>query len=303
MASIQTVTDPEELRHAADIIRRLDQWQLLKDEFDTERAKPLAPMSELFRDDQQTAWMQLSHIVETCLAMAHDNLRALDEMLRPQGELRVPMYAHYPVLRSILEASAEAKWILLPDDRMERITRALQSRVSDLKFDAELQAEIRSTLLQMDDPLGPEAIGEYDTTRKLRHAKHMLKIKEIAAEQGIPWSSLKEGKPGTARLIRSVSGHPGAPGGYVTQLWKIMSGLSHPSVSRSVNHSTIEERGESRGGVVEARVTADLSWTSQAITAVVGTTLDSVRLFSARRQTPFVFPARITRSTDINVGR
>lgn len=254
------------------------------------------PLSDLFRDDQATAWMQVSHTIETCLGMAHENIRAVEEMLRPQGELRVPMYAHYPVMRSILEAAAEAKYILEPDDRRERIARALRSRLSDVKYDGELRDEIWSTMLEMEEGPTTEELAEYDRLEALKHAKHMEKIKLIAREQGIPWASVKAGLPGTARMIRSVGSAPGAPGGYVTHLWKIMSGLSHPSVSRSVNHSMIEERSESSSGVIDALVTASLEWTSNSLTAALGMTLDAVNLFAVRRASPFTFNPRVFQS-------
>ncbi|WP_017831553.1 hypothetical protein [Microbacterium sp. UCD-TDU] len=57
--------------------------------------------------------------------MAADNMRALGVLLFPNDRLSMPLYAHYPILRSILEASAQVKWLLEPEERTERVTRML----------------------------------------------------------------------------------------------------------------------------------------------------------------------------------
>lgn len=72
-----------------------------------------------------TAWMTSSHLVNATLLMAADNMRALGVLLFPNDRLSMPLYAHYPILRSILEASAQVKWLLEPEERTERVTRML----------------------------------------------------------------------------------------------------------------------------------------------------------------------------------
>lgn len=283
---IQSVTDPEELRHAHEVVRRLDQWRVLADRFPREQRVPNGPGSDLDGDDAVTAYMQVSHTIQTCLGMAHDNMRAVDEILRPGGELRAPMYAHYPVLRSILEASATAKWILLPEDRRGRVSRALRFRLTDLKHDRDLNAEIRNTLSQLADRPDEEDLAKWEDGIKLRDAQRTQTIREIANDQKIAWSEIKDGLPGTVRVIREVSGVPGAPGWYVAHLWKIMSGLSHPSVSRSVNHSSVDERSERADGVLDALVSASMRWTSECVMAAMLTTHDAVGLYVGRKQIP-----------------
>lgn len=289
MSEAIPVDDPVELEHAKDIRRRIDQGELIRHAFDSNVGrKPVPPLSQLGRDDDATAWMQLSHVVTNALMMATDNIRAVNEMLLPAGNLRVPLYAHYPVLRSVLEASAEAKWLLAPDDRTERIRRGLRARVSDTKEDADLARVNRETVMALTDGPDKELVEMQKKADEARHAKHMAKIKEIAAANHIEWSSIKEGLPRWIHLIRDACSVPqqehinAVPGGYAAGVWKIMSGLSHPSTSRSAHHSFIESVSESDNGVVNARMTASLRYTSEAMTVAYNTTLEAIQLFDAR---------------------
>lgn len=135
------VTDPAEREHARTILRRLEQGKITRARYDAAHEREAEAGSDIAGDDQGTAWMHLSHVVTTALTMATDNMRAVDGLLRPDGHLSVPMYAHYPVLRSILEAAALAKWILEPDNRHERVKRLLQARTTDAGHDESLDEE------------------------------------------------------------------------------------------------------------------------------------------------------------------
>lgn len=126
MAGPFELTDEEELRQAADIRRRIEQVPLLLTRY--EQLLPVPALgSDLAGDGMAAAWMTSSHLVNATLLMAADNMRALCGLLLPEDRLSMPLFAHNPLLRSILEASALGKWLLGPDDRTERIIRMLRT--------------------------------------------------------------------------------------------------------------------------------------------------------------------------------
>lgn len=288
------VTDPDELELARTILKRIDQGPQIINTFATALRRGPAPGSDLFLDDTATAWMQSSHVITAALTMATDNIRAVGEMLRPADRLQVPLYAHYPVLRSILEASALAKWLLVPEDPTERISRALRTRYSDAVEDDSLKKEERALFAAMDNGPGADAIAVEQERAKGRHARDVAKIRSIADAHEIPWAQIKPGRAPWIHIIRAVctiDEAPGlvrVPGNYAAHLWKVMSGLSHPSLSRAVNHSdTTRLPGHSPDGIFHAQLTPSFRWTTEAITLAWNTTNEAVQLLGQRQLTRF----------------
>ncbi len=105
------------------------------------RFEPLvsASGSSLASDDAELGEYPASQLVATCLASGVDCLGALDTlMVEEDGGLRLYIFAQYPLLRAVLEASAQALWLLGPDGQTERITRNLRLRATEFKHDAAL---------------------------------------------------------------------------------------------------------------------------------------------------------------------
>jgi hypothetical protein len=269
-------------------MRRLEQGQVIRGRYEEVSAQPVPLGSDLWKDDEATSWMALSHVVSMALSMATDNMRAVDGMLLSDGQLMVPLYAHYPVLRSVLESAAEAKWILSPDDRKERVHRLLRARVEDIRQDSDLAKLERETLMALEEPPTPAHIDELRRATDARYAKHLAKAQELAESNGIAWASIKNGLPPWAHIIKAVcsvpalSGRSGVPGGYAAGLWKIMSGLSHPSPSRSARHSVLDPISEAQAGVIHAQTTASLRYTLEATTVAFNTAHEAVELYESR---------------------
>lgn len=283
------IDDPEELAHAAGVLGRLEQEELIRKLFDDVSQAPIGSTSQLGLDDAATAPHQLSHYVSMALNMATDNMRAVHAMLVPEDHLLVPLYAHYPVLRSILEASAVAKWILEPENRVERITRLLRARVFDIRQDAELSKIEIDTVEAMADPSSLDEIREARRANNTRRARDLEVARGLAQENGIPWAAVKSGLPPYIHIIRAVCIVPagtdsiGVPGGYAASVWKILSGLSHPSASRTAQHSVLEPLSEADNGVVHARITPSVARTEQAMTVAFNTAFEAITLFAQRR--------------------
>lgn len=283
-----SVGDPDELEQARLIERRLQQGRLIRARFQVVSNRGAGAGSALAVDDEATRWMHLSHVVTMALMMATDNMRALEGLLRPAKTLEVPMYAHYPIIRSVLEASALAKWILMPAGHEERIERLLRARFDDVTQDAALAKVQLDAVQNMGEPPSGDVLEQQRRLDAKRHERDVAKAREIADAHGIQWSSVKRGLPPWGHLIRAVCVVPAGahgmhvPGDYAAMLWKVASGLSHPSLSRSARNSDLERTSESVDGVTQVRLTASLRWTHEAILVAYNTTHEAVELLEAR---------------------
>lgn len=290
MAGPFEVTDEDELRKAADIRRRIEQAPILLARHEELLTVP-AIGSDLAGDDAATAWMTSSHLVNATLLMAADNMRALCGLLLPGDRLSMPLFAHYPLLRSILEASALVKWLLEPDVRTDRITRMLRARWSDA---------IHSRDLKKEDVATVKALGAYDVDElsraeaaiAQRYARDVAKVRQIEGDFSISHSEVKRGQAPWVHMVRSVctvAAGPdwiAIPGEYAASMWRSLSALSHPSFGGAVNNSSLEEiaDGASEGNLF-ARFSADLGVTQRAVDVAWNTFQEAVSLVGQRYAT------------------
>ncbi|MRG58785.1 hypothetical protein GE115_02695 [Agromyces sp. CFH 90414] len=243
-----------------------------------------APWSQLGADDAATRWLQVSHQLTTILGMSVDNLRVAREMLVTDGDMVVPMYGHYPVLRSVIEASALAKWIAEPNEQLERIRRSLSARIADLNEDKALHEEaMKGAALYGEIDAGVLQRG--DESFRAGDLKARRVIREICVERDIQWSRVNQGLPGYARIIREVGDAGDVPGNYAASVWRIISGLSHPSASRATRFSAVEVLGESKDGILNARLSASMQWTQAATLVAISLTIDAFSSVQRRLDT------------------
>lgn len=283
-----SVTDPDELEYARLIDHRLRQGRHVRARFEIVSGRGIGAGSPLAGDDAATAWMHLSHVAVTSLTMATDNMRAVEKLLRPKGTLEVPMYAHYPVVRSILEASALSKWLLVPDERRERIVRLLRARHEDVVQDTALSKVELAAVEAMDVPPAESVLAEQRALNDKRRERDVAKLKEIALAHAVSWTTVKRGLPRWSELVREVCALPqgahgmSVPGQYAEGVWKVASGLSHPSLSRMARNSDVERLGASLDGTVMVRLTASLRWTHEALLVAYNTANEAVELLDHR---------------------
>ncbi|MGH2273466.1 MULTISPECIES: hypothetical protein [Microbacterium] len=280
-ATRQPITDADEARIASEMAQRLSYVDTVLDRHAAISERTPAPWSQLGSDDAASKWMQVSHQLNAMLGMSADNLRVVRGMLHEDGELVVPMYGHYPVLRSAIEASALAKWIAEPDDQAERLRRSFSARIADLNEDRDLHAEaMKAAALHAGVELSLLKRG--DDAFKLGDAKARAEIRGICLDRHIPWTGVSKGLPGYASIVRAVGSAGDVPGNYAASIWRIISGLSHPSASRATRYSALEILGESKDGVLRARVSASMNWTQAALSVATTLTLDALRLVELR---------------------
>lgn len=107
------------------------------------RVRPKAT-SELGVDDAATKPTELSHMVTYCQNVSIDNLRSLRRLLYPSEDAGIflPQFGAYPLIRAVIESSAQAVWLLHPDESEERIARTLRARKSEVKYELDLSMMI-----------------------------------------------------------------------------------------------------------------------------------------------------------------
>ncbi|QEE61166.1 hypothetical protein FVA74_05940 [Salinibacterium sp. dk2585] len=239
--------------------------------------------SELVEDDHQLAPFQASHLVGHCLAVSIDALRTVRLVLRKDdaGGLRVPMIGAYPLLRTVIEASSLAVWLLAPADQTERLKRVLRTRMDDILHDdrfvvtmtAQVEGEDRS------------ARSRKQKTRRANstdvRAKKRL-LRDLAAAAGINSDEINTGLPGFGYIIEQAAPELGLDPNLTRGTWSFVSGLTHPSVSRSLMGSSIEWVNDDS----QALITANLDNLAWAMDAALNALLTALRLTSERGGRP-----------------
>lgn len=311
MGSTIEITDAQELEHAATIYKRLQQSLVLLERFELAVSNHAPVGSVLAGDDAATTPFHTSHTVITALTMATENIASLHRLLLVDDQLLVPMYAHYPVMRSTLEAASLARWILAPDDRHERVLRSLRARAEDVVQDHSLRKNEVQTMRSMDAVGGDQEtwnarVDSAEESNAQQYAADLQKLREVTRRHGLSWQAVKGGLPHWISLIESVSTVERGtewmtiPGSHTAGVWKVMSGLSHPSVSRTVNHSSLDRIGDdkpsspsssspsssstkSTPGTFLGKFSASLDWTNQALTVTLSATSEAITLFTQRQ--------------------
>lgn len=237
------------------------------------------PGSELAEDDAQVEDPGLSSFVGHCLAVSLDALRGASWMLRdPETQnIRLPMVAQYPVLRTALEAASLAVWVLAPDDRMGRLSRLLQAQMNELIEDRRLAQTFA-------EPLPGDSKSEISRKQKIvrDHVQEQKpdrrRLRDTAVRLGLPPEV--QGRPGFGPLIASIAPQIGPTANEARAVWAYISGLSHSSYTRTLSASDIELlSAEPR---TQALLTAKPSTVSMALDGAVLTRIVAMKLAAQR---------------------
>jgi hypothetical protein len=230
-----------------------------------------APGSDLAGDDDLTSPYSTSQIAGHALAFGLDMLRTARMILtnpaKEQG-IRLPLFGAYPVLRSAMEAGAEAIWILADDDQHERVSRTLRARSADIARDN--QAALASTEADQND--GPTERSMKSKLRRqnsdsVRAKKRVLR--DLAKEVGVAEEVVLQGLPGFGPMLQETARYTGIQSNFQRGIWHWVSGLTHPSMSRAVSMSVVEDMGSPSSKVMAAQLTADPSMTGAALDAAL----------------------------------
>lgn len=227
--------------------------------------------SDLGFDDTQTAPFQTSHIVGHCLSSGLDLLRTarfiLVDPTKAQG-IRLPMVGHFPVLRSAMEATALAIWIMGPDNGDERVSRTLRARWEDVVQDDQM-------VLALTEPISKDDKTQVARKNKMRrdNSKNVRakkgRLREVAATAKISEATMLKGLPGFGPMLTEAAKTTGVDSNHQHGMWRLVSGLAHPSVSRSVAMSIVEDKSPGVGSVMSAELTASTALTNAVLDAAL----------------------------------
>jgi hypothetical protein len=241
------------------------------------------PGSELADDDAVLAPVQLSHLVGFCLSLTIDMFRAVHTLLwrEPKRSIELPMAAQYPLLRTAAESAALAVWLLAPQDPSERRVRALKARWEDVTQDNQLA-------LALTAPTGSDSKEQLkaDQKSRQRNAKQVGEKKrlllKVAQTAGVPKEQFMNGLPGFGPIVEEAGKQEGLRGTHAVAQWRLISGMTHPSASRSLAASSMEELKDLGDGTLQALFTADPRVTILSIEAAFSHYLEATRLTALR---------------------
>jgi len=259
LRSVRGQSSEEEAQSQQVIKRLLDEIPVLVARAEKLSQAPPKRNSQLDVDDTATNPIQMSHLVNYCQLMAIDNLRAVREILNPNGDERLtfPIVALYPPLRSVMESASLALWILEPEDQRTPVQRLLRARVTDIVFDDQLNEIVLGPLPTTSKAERAEwnkAVRKTAETKKRRRGY----IKAVAQRFDIPMTEVDEGTPGFGELNGLAAASSDIPDEMGRAVWHYVSGLTHPSTSRGASASALDEVGPQVANILSVRMTANL---------------------------------------------
>lgn len=190
--------------------------------------------SSLQGDDAATPYESVSDLIASHFAVATDQLHAVKlavESGQEEGHLNILPMAMYTLIRSAVETTGTAIWLLAPSSRDERVLRALQ-----------LTYEHRRNLHTIAEEMGDteDAGFERMTSRveQLRDARPGLRGRSVKKLK-----TVTDRLDGIATLVPELAMPP-------LTLWRMASGLAHGNnaVIRSIlEHEQISDFVDGHG--------------------------------------------------------
>ena len=269
---------PNEQRFLHRLVYRL---QLVQELEQHERAQDWTlalPGSQLAEDDQPIRPFRVSNLVGHALALSLDSMlgtRLLIQDPASPSAVRLPMAAPFAMLRTAVEAGALAQWVLVPNSSVERRARTLQATWSDVVSDDQLVLAI--TEARPGDSRETVRIHQAQrrtNARSVRSKKAALK--DAATAGGVDIAEMQRGRPGFGLLVAEAAASIGIDPNIASGLWRTLSGLTHPSASRSMAVSSVELTDTHDPEVARAVVTARPDLLAIAIEAAFASHLAAV---------------------------
>jgi hypothetical protein len=199
--------------------------------------------------DAAQGLIDLPRLCQHYVAGSIEFLRTLHLILPiKSGRVQIPRYSSYPLIRGVIEHSAQAAWILGGSDRRERFVRLLQVQKSEMIYDRKyLNTTSSPNHLRDDDTAETRSgINRLQMEAKAAWDRRLAKLIEIGDVFGIDKSEFERGIPGgyegivyqaTYEAQRRDGVHTDNEshwtGRYASSVWMFISGLTHPSVSRA----------------------------------------------------------------------
>lgn len=224
-------------------------------------------------DDEVTNPVLMISLAQYCQNMAIDALRALDLLVRDGEALNLPQTAHFPLLRTATESSAEMIWLLGPEHRRERVLRLLQAQAAELSHEGGLVHAMSA-----EDP----GDGREERSRKNSYQKEFSKIRrrrmaelrEVGHRLGIDPNEFQSHQMRYGPIVQEAAARIGGTPSIMRTQWHVVSGLTHPSSTRGMATSVIDQLEPLGAGVVSANMSTNLRLVNWSL-------LNAIRLYLA----------------------
>lgn len=251
------ISDPDELEKVDRLRQRSATIPALLDRFEKVSRLRVKPGSQLAFDDQATDWFRISHAATNYLIHAADAINALHTLIPSEGEFELAYMAHFPVARSALEAASLALWILAPEDPKERVERHLRNVWREVSEEDALRDRIIKAYAN--DEVG--VTRNVDRDRKQQKAwikKRKDYIRTVVGRTGVPDPIAARWVVGFNEIVRDATGAVGLPAVYGEVVWRILSGVSHPSMIRAAQTMSLDEKWDNGDGTLHVLMTSDV---------------------------------------------
>lgn len=231
-----TETDHEAVELLHHVLQRLTELVA-----EHERIYPASPggNSVLAADDIATHPMQIGHFVSYCLLQAADTCRSIVRVVRDEdGGITLPIMSLFTLSRAAIECAATAMWIMAPTDRRTRVLRRLQFEHNELSHETELTKSAASSFSK------PEEQAALRKDAKSRRKANAY-MRAIAHANGIDRAEYENKRPVWEEIVTVAGEAMGIEHRGLPTIWRLCSGLSHPSVTRGINVLQFTQTGES----------------------------------------------------------
>ncbi len=215
--------------------------------------------------DERTQPHNLSNATWHSLIHAVDHLNCLNTLLKDAGMIHV--FAPYSLVRSALENSSAAVWMLQPARRTERVARALRFATTDIRN-------------------GEEAKRMTGTTGPRSEQDRISQVRAIAKRSGVEETEALR-KVGYWEIVKFASSTLGPEDDLALFCWKLCSGITHGD---SWTTWGAAERGELPGASAELgafQIAADVKMLMYVTTFAIHMTKLGWRLYDQRSRPPF----------------
>lgn len=196
---------------------------------------PVRPGSSLSGDDKKSSPYCVSHAARMCFVGGVDHLHAAKSLVVDLQLLHAD--AVYSLVRGSLENLSAAFWILHPSLRNERIERTLRWHARNF----------------IEQRIALEPLGLADETT--RDAK-LAKLDSVATPRGISTAKVREGYR-SSTAVKYADDHSTAAAPLLP--WQVCSGFAHGRPWAVLGMSEQEQYETPDPGVLNLRLTSDLS--------------------------------------------
>jgi hypothetical protein len=202
---------------------------------EADRPQPPPPGSPLRADDDLAHPYDLSHAAWLSLTHAVDHLGCLNTLLADAHV--VHLFAPYSLVRSALENSSAAVWMLHPPNRIKRLTRRLRFATADIHNGEEAK--------RLTGSQGPRSEKE-----------RINEVRDIARRAGVD-ADIAVSHVGYSEIVRAAGSALDSEAA-VRFSWKLCSGVTHGDLWTTLSAAEKVELPDAPPGLGAFKIEASL---------------------------------------------